>query len=519
MKLGIIGASSGQRSLCQKAKEMGLETICFAWEENAICKNIVDKFYPISILEIDKITEICKSEKIDGIVSNGSDLTAEITAILSERLGLIGNRQIDIQQIRNKSEIRKLTQHINDLSPVKSFIYTGQNSNLPFPCVVKPIKGAGKKGVQYSFSLEQFNSALTYALNENKESEILIEEYIDGVEVSVESISFKGNHFVLQITDKRNTGAPHFAELEHHQPSSLPLSIQHRLKKITQQILYNINFQNGASHIEFKIYNNNIYLIEVNPRGGGDEISNSLVELSTGYDYVRGMIEVALNLFIPPKSLRNNLYSGIYYLCKQTEERKSFFQLASSQPWLIKKDISSYESIKESKNNGDRNGYIIYQWTEKINPDIVNLEIKILNKENGNFKLCTNFISKIKQEKIFYNQSMNDKWIEKILEKADILAYIRNDEVIGWLVLYCNNYDTLTAYCASLHILPEYRHQGLAKNLLEASISICSIRKFSSYTLICNNPIAMKLYLEYKFMKTGEITLNNHKYDTLKLNL
>ena len=50
MKLAVIGASSGQLPLCLKAKEMGLEVYCFSWPKEAICKDVVDKYYPISIL-------------------------------------------------------------------------------------------------------------------------------------------------------------------------------------------------------------------------------------------------------------------------------------------------------------------------------------------------------------------------------------------------------------------------------------------------------------------------------------
>ena len=83
-KLAIIGAAKGQLPLCLKAKEMGLKTICFAWEQGAICREYVDKFYPISIFDKDKILEICINEKIDGIISNASDILSEIVAYISE---------------------------------------------------------------------------------------------------------------------------------------------------------------------------------------------------------------------------------------------------------------------------------------------------------------------------------------------------------------------------------------------------------------------------------------------------
>ena len=59
-KLAIIGASYLQLPLVKKAKEMGLEVHCFAWEEGAVCKEMADYFYPISIVEKEEILKICQ---------------------------------------------------------------------------------------------------------------------------------------------------------------------------------------------------------------------------------------------------------------------------------------------------------------------------------------------------------------------------------------------------------------------------------------------------------------------------
>ena len=72
-KLAIIGASTGQYPLCLKAKELDIETFCFAWEQGAVCKEVVDHFYPISIFEMDRIAEICMINHVDGVISNASD--------------------------------------------------------------------------------------------------------------------------------------------------------------------------------------------------------------------------------------------------------------------------------------------------------------------------------------------------------------------------------------------------------------------------------------------------------------
>lgn len=362
MKIAIIGASYGQLPLCVKAREMGLETICFAWENGAICREYVDKFYPISVLEKERILEVCREEGVDGVVSNASDVLAEIVAFLSEKLGLIGNSFEKILFIKNKYIVRDLTSSIENLQSIRYCKYQGEEPSF-YPCVVKPFIGASKKGVYFVDNREEFIKAISYA--KGISDDILIEEYIDGREISVETISFNGVHYIVQVTDKENSGAPHFVELGHHQPAILSIELRDKVCRVVSLILDKVDFKNGAAHIEMKIDSKeNLYLIEINPRGGGDEISSQLVYLSTGYDYVRSIINVAVGKFDVPQ-IENLNYSGIYYLCNQTKDRVEFFRKSDNKPWLIQKEVKSYE-LDIATGNYNRNGFIIYKSNRKI---------------------------------------------------------------------------------------------------------------------------------------------------------
>lgn len=367
--IAIIGVAHGQKALYLKAKEMGIRTIGFGWQEGAECDKLADRYYPVSILDTDKICDICKTERVDGVVSNASNLTSQITATISERMNLIGNPRTVIDLALDKYIVRNLTKEIQGLTPVSyellSVVTLG--TTLAFPCIVKPTGGGGKRGVSYVADENEFNDAVKYAY-ESGCGEVLIEEFIAGNEISVESISYNGEHFVLQITDKENTGAPHFVEIAHHQPSQLPVEIQNRIKIVVPEILSKLGFKNGATHIEFKIDNSgNIYLIEVNPRGGGGEISNHLVYLSTGIDYVKLMIETALGTFDAASLTYSHSYAGIYFLCNQTAGLLHFIKESDSQPWFYTKHINK-GSLTESTGNRDRNGWMIYKSLAKIYP-------------------------------------------------------------------------------------------------------------------------------------------------------
>lgn len=90
-KIAIIGANYLQLPLVLKAKEMGLETICFAWMDGAVARTVADKFYPISVAEKEKILEVCRTERIDAVATIASDVAVPVVAHLASNLNLIGN--------------------------------------------------------------------------------------------------------------------------------------------------------------------------------------------------------------------------------------------------------------------------------------------------------------------------------------------------------------------------------------------------------------------------------------------
>lgn len=211
----------------------------------------------------------------------------------------------------------------------------------------------------------QLESAIKRARKDSFEGKAIIEEFVTGREISVEGISFEGNHTILQITDKVTTGAPFFVELEHHQPSSLSDEIKDKVKQIVLNALDALHIQYGASHSELKIdEDGNIRVIEIGARMGGDFIGSNLVQLSTGYDFVKGVIDVALGTFDVPKLTQNN-YSGVYFLCKETEWVKPLILNYKDNPDIVEARITD-PVLRNIECSGDRSGYLIYQSNKKV---------------------------------------------------------------------------------------------------------------------------------------------------------
>lgn len=364
--LAIIGASSGQRPVYLKARELGFRTIGFAWEEGAVCKDLADCFYPVSIFETDRIVDICRKEGVSGVTSNASDITAEAASKISTLLGLPGVPYESFLTIKDKFAVREITGDIEGLYSPWYYRFEGQDPPS-FPCVVKPCVGSAKKGVSYADNLHDFHAAVQYA-QDHSNGMVLVEEYVSGREISAESISFHGAHDVIQITDRKLSGPPHFQELEFHQPSTVTQEEKNRVVGVVRRLLTRIHFDNGASHIEMKITEDGrVFLIEVNPRGSGSETASQLVPLSTGFDYIASLIRVAVGQYEPCK-IENIAYSGLYFLCGQSKHLLPFFTHADGKPWLVSKVIKEDE-LRMATTNYDLVNYLVYVSDHKILPD------------------------------------------------------------------------------------------------------------------------------------------------------
>lgn len=298
-KLAIIGASYLQAPLIEKAKEMDCETHVFAWAADDVGEKIADHFYPISIVEKDAILEKCREIGIDGICTIASDLAAITVNYVAEKMGLTGNTMRCCEKSTNKHKMREAFAAAGDPSPRSVLI--GPKTDLSvlegmeYPLIVKPTDRSGSRGITEVKRPAGLQAAIVRAREQSFEKMALVEEFATGQEYSVECISWQGEHHLLQITLKYTTGAPMYIETGHMEPAPLTDAIREKVRKTVFHALDTLEIQNGASHSELKIdEGGNIRLIEIGGRMGGDCIGSHLVPLSTGQDFVRMVVQIAL---------------------------------------------------------------------------------------------------------------------------------------------------------------------------------------------------------------------------------
>ncbi|MDU5373478.1 ATP-grasp domain-containing protein [Anaerococcus vaginalis] len=374
-KIMILGASILQVPAIEKAIDMGLEVIAVDIDSNALGFKIPDvKKEIISTIDIESVMSAAKKHNIDAIMTLASDMPIMTVAKVSKKLGLVGVDLDTAIKATNKSKMRESLKSFGVPVPLfykvdsldKCIKAVNKIKDKGYKCILKPADNSGSRGIVLlpDFNEKTINIAYNYSKNNSRNKIVMVEEFMEGPEVSVETISVDGKCNIIQITDKITTGAPYFVEMGHSQPSQLPDSIKDKIKEITIAANKAIGIISGPSHTEIKITQNGPKIVEIGARLGGDNITTHLTPLSTGVDMVESCIKIALGEK-PDIRIKYDKASAIRYLDQSHGRIKSIrgVEEASKLPGIIQISIIHGKDhiINGIKSSSDRVGFVIGQ--------------------------------------------------------------------------------------------------------------------------------------------------------------
>ncbi len=296
-RLMVMGAAIEQVPGIKKAKEMGYEVAVIDYNPKAVGIGLADKFYNVSTIDPEGVFRAAQDFKADGFLTLATDLPMRAVAYASEKLGILGVSQHTALLATDKGEmIKALKEHAVE-SPWYYIIDTLDDlretgKQLTYPCIMKPADNAASRGVALIHDYEGLIESYGYSKDESHSGQVIIEEYMEGPEVSVEVLSYKGEAYVLQITDKLTSGAPHFVEVGHNQPSQLDKETKEKICDVAGRAVQALGIENGPAHVEIIVTTDGPKIVELGARLGGDCITSHLVYLSTGIDMVKETVKV-----------------------------------------------------------------------------------------------------------------------------------------------------------------------------------------------------------------------------------
>lgn len=304
-KIMVLAAGLLQIDVIEKAKSMGYYVLAVDGNPKAPGFNVADKAICADIVNEETMLKIARDEHVDGVIHPCSEVSMAVMGRINDELGLSGISREQAICATNKHLMRKAFEKGNAPSP-KSILaqdaedaWSRLQNEFDTDAILKPSRNSGSRGIaKVSRNMDKgdFIRAYDEALSESRDHSVLIEQFIKGPEFSIEMIVWQGEIHVLTVTDKKTTGAPHFVELGHNQPSCFSATDVETLKAAAVAGVRALGVNNCACHAEAKLMNGKAYLMEVGARLGGDFISTELTHLSTGIDMVAAAIDVALGV-------------------------------------------------------------------------------------------------------------------------------------------------------------------------------------------------------------------------------
>ncbi len=264
-----------------------------------------------------------RREEIAGVTTT-SDYYVPAVAELARWLGLPGNPAEAMTGCRDKSVLRETLHRAGVGQPRFAVVTDGGEvaeavARVGLPCVVKPVDDSGSTNVllcaDEATAVAHAERVLAVTVNVRglpTARAVLVEEYVDAPEYSVEMFSWDGATECVGITAKSVTGAPYFVEHRHVFPADLPAPAAQEIVETVRAALDAVGVRLGATHTEVKLTADGARIVEINPRLAGGMIPE-LVRRATGVRLLEQQLRVAVGL--PPLlKPEHDGYAGIQFL-------------------------------------------------------------------------------------------------------------------------------------------------------------------------------------------------------------
>lgn len=288
-KILILGAGEGQIPLIHRAKEAGWHTIVVSPKGDYPGFELADEIAYCNIADIDAVVDLAKTLQVQAIATDQTDIPVMAIQRVARQMGVPAIHCEDINNFRYKSRMRELCQSAgiktipymvtSDIHDVESFFHTQSGS-----VIIKPVDSQGSRGVTQVKTIAELRDAFDKAMGYSKQKKVIVEQFIDGQEVEVDTVMYRDEIKAVLIGDVFNFESIQiFSAYERIYPSQLPTATQDEIRRVNAQTLKVLGLHTGWTHGEYMVATNgDVYLLEVGARGGGNYIGSDIVKTMIG---------------------------------------------------------------------------------------------------------------------------------------------------------------------------------------------------------------------------------------------
>lgn len=282
----VIGAGKTQMPLIEAAKKEGYHTVVCDLNPDAPGVALADEYCKISTKDWDGLFRTAQEKKIDGIVANSEYAMCDVAAI-SSGLGLVGNPESAIAILSSKSRFRALQKQIGLFAPKA-------RNELSFPVIIKPDMNSGTRGTTVANDEAEVEAAVKACSALSRNGKAIVEEYIPiDPETVVEGEIFVHKGQMLWdglFRSIRSKAAPMIP-----MTYVFPLDEERveELKDVLEAAFQAAGVIHGEYNIEACFVDDKPFIIEINPRQGGNDLPRYVME-HCGIDYYRLLVTTSV---------------------------------------------------------------------------------------------------------------------------------------------------------------------------------------------------------------------------------
>ena len=328
-KILFLGGSRQQVPAVNKAQEMGYETVLCDYLKDNPGKEAADRFHLVSTTDKEQVLKVAELEAVDGVVAYASDPAAPTAAYVAEKMGFPTHPLRSVEVLTEKDRFRSfLSEHGFATPQAKGYASMEEAKKeleaFRFPLLIKPVDSSGSKGVSLLKKEDDLSGLAEYALSFSRVGRFILEEYVsmDGYQVAGDGFSVDGKlTFRCFANDHFSTrGGSPFVPISASFPYEKPRRIHDKIHREIQRLLTLLDMKTGAYNFDIRLdKDENIYLMEVGPRNGGNYIPQ-VIEYATGVDMIACTLKAAVGEKVDDLTMKEPEGFWSYYAVHSHQE-------------------------------------------------------------------------------------------------------------------------------------------------------------------------------------------------------
>jgi biotin carboxylase len=291
-RLLVLGAGRFHRPVLRRLRQLGAWVVAVDRQPTAPGRDDADLFEAVDLADPEAVIQVGRTHRIDAVLPL-NDIGVRTASRVADALSLVGPDRETAERANDKALMREWWRDHGVPVPEFRILRPGDDpiasaQEVGYPVIVKPPDtGGGGRGISVARDRQELEWSLDFARPWIRDGRLLIERMLDGVEVTVETLSWNGHAHVLAVSDKTKPDLRTRVATDLTYPARLPPDVVAGVEAVARRAVETLGVVNGPAHTELIVTSNGPVPVETGARGGGGHIFAMIVREVSGVDYVR----------------------------------------------------------------------------------------------------------------------------------------------------------------------------------------------------------------------------------------